>query len=141
MTDRSSSVADAGRGFPLFDRPEFWQVMIYACGGRPRTPLKPCGYETEFYLEVGCEGPRSAEDPWKTPEGKRVVPVPFCAGRCPQCGGDLLHDRWNEDRELIPRYVGPLELPHFAYPTPAEFKRLGMDACGKPVYRRGPVGG
>ena len=136
--------------------PIYWLQMIYRCNGtnghrawegdpdapeefkqwrapRPAVlPSAPCGYETPFLLEYGCEGPKSDRTGY-TPSGRPWVPVPFGAGLCPNCGvGDLLHADWKKDKEI--QVIGPLEVPHFRYPTRAEFKKHGNQACGYPVY-------
>lgn len=73
-------------------------AMSYACDGAP-----VCQQEVLFYLEEGCEGPRSLvvegvvvagaaalSGSGKVTVGlthhrRFVVPVPFIAGRCPRC--------------------------------------------------------
>jgi hypothetical protein len=125
--------------------PLFWLAMTYQCEG--------CGYEMEFLLEMGCEGPK-AHVKW--------VPVPFNAGPCPECVAadremappdyghkgpppgppppprkrwpHLQHVRWNEDRTLYPLVRGPLETPHFRFPNKRELRLYGDQACGVPVY-------
>jgi len=127
----------------------FWSTMIYRCDR--------CGFEIEFYLEEGCEGPREVEydiiiqegprsgEPstwWKTASGRRIVPVPFVAGGCPKCqgappwamdrhAGVLSHVDWQRDRDLTPRLVGlPAGTARFHYP--ADLK--DPQACGIPIF-------
>lgn len=123
----------------------FWNVMPYRCDH--------CGYALDFYLEEGCEGPREIEydiiiqsgprsgEPakwWKTKTGRRIVPVPFVAGGCPQCqgrppwemgGGVLQHS--GRDRDLVPMLVGlPPGTARFHYPP----EQKDLHACGIPIY-------
>jgi len=79
----------------------YWNVMTYRCDH--------CGFELEFFLEDGCEGPRDHQAPippeWEerrarapkvvrdrlpdtvpqTASGRFVLPVPFIAAPCPKC--------------------------------------------------------
>lgn len=129
----------------------FWLAMAYACSR--------CGFEVEYLLEEGCEGPRETHvtvprelvRQWRGPgpapattpatsSGRIVVPVPFIARACPRCQGDppwdpaggvLQHVRWNQDRVLEPRFVGTPAQPHFLYPDDGG---RALDACGEDVW-------
>ena len=127
----------------------YWQVRTYGCN--------TCGFELPFYLEDGCEGPKhflndeviSNHHPtrageviqsWYTRTSRKVLPVPFIAGRCPNCQmGDLLHVRWDEDLEL-PTSVSQADVPEhagcFDYPDRETRRMLGAQASGSAVYRR-----
>ena len=134
----------------------YWLAMPYQCEG--------CGFEVEFLLEDGCEGPKG-EAPATTPSGRLIVPVPYIAGPCPACRAagrgkprspllpgmeippelvERMKDpvypamtriRWRKDRKLSPMVEGPLETPHFRYP--AEVGPAFPNACGRPVYAGG----
>lgn len=126
---------------PPSEQRHYWLVMQYGC--------RSCGFEMDFYLEHGCEGPRDRSfkarlpkdhpfSPGKeidvpmTNDGRGVVPVPFVAGSCADCGeDDMTHIRWNEDRLLDPPATHvPEDAGAFFYPAdPTDF-----DACGRPVY-------
>lgn len=114
----------------------FWMTMTYKCDC--------CQSEALFYLEQGCEGPKTHTVAAKTTEGhpigagrdttmsftghgRAIVPVPMIAGKCPHCKGGtkrgpfgvtktgfLIHVRWNEDRILDPP-MRVLGHPNFAH--------------------------
>lgn len=122
----------------------YWYRMTYGCD--------ICPFSMPFYLEEGCEGPREqvlvatvpAFEPWErenkvevdaTATGRKVVPVPLIAGPCPACRvGVISHVRWQEDRKVEPDEAIPALAGRFHYPTPDEFKRRPISACGKPLY-------
>lgn len=117
----------------------FWHVMLYGCDGGEYAALR--------YLEVGCEGPRVA-DRWTTPGGRRIVPVPFYAGRCP-LNHPMSHIEWVLDQTLDPP-IPFAEVPDygragrgrghavglFLYPSPEEFTQDPESACGRPIWKR-----
>lgn len=53
-----------------------------------------CGFEHRIYLGIGCEGPPALK------EAGTWIPVPMHAGVCQNCGGGMIHVRWNEDEEF-----------------------------------------
>jgi hypothetical protein len=88
-----------------------WGTMIYACGGkRPGPGGNGCGWEHRVWLGVGCEGPKNLKDHGVT------VPVPFMCGTCPECGGQLHHDRWNEDEDFKELRLIPEDAARFFLP-------------------------
>lgn len=127
--------------------PLFWNTMQYRCDVG----------ETEIvrYLEVGCEGPvaetrlEALPPPAFAPEkvevkytasGRRIVPVPYVAGRCPN-GHPMSHVDWQHDRQL-PADIPASQIPPthnltssapsvfiFRYPDDAD---QHLDACGIP---------
>jgi hypothetical protein len=122
---------------------KIWMTMIYKCDR--------CGAELLFHLEDGCEGPRDGEplkglEPaypggpteWpRTKSGRQWIPVPFCAGTCPECkSGYLQHVRWAEDRVFPEQIELPDGVPHFLYRDPGIPGQSGYDscACGEPVF-------
>lgn len=129
-----------------------WGTMIYACHGQsarepmPERVIKegilsghftqeqaeaarqgreekpPCGWEHRVWLCLGIEGPERLKD-----EAKLYLPCPFYCGTCPQCGGGLAHDRWNEDTEFDPRSL-PRDVPYFVVPAIEKAKEFAEQA-------------
>lgn len=135
------------------DEPMFWMTMEYRCD--------QAEFGTARYLEVGCEGggvddeTRMEKPPPDIPglrdpdievevkytaTGRRVVPVPYVAGHCPD-GHQMSHREWHHDRQL-PAHIPASQIPPtqnlesgapsvfiFRYPPDTATKPM---ACGIP---------
>ena len=120
----------------------YWSSMVYRCDR--------CSTTVTFYLEDGCEGPRTTPtklrggdgklyDWFKTTSGRMVVPVPFVAAGCPKCqpkmpwsiGHGVLQHTGPGDREFPDAMVDnlPVDAGRFLYPRDLTDPR----ACGEPV--------
>jgi hypothetical protein len=125
-------VADIVRRAVGKDREAFWGSMIYACGGeRPSPTRSGCGFEHRVWLGVGVEGP---------PELKAadlMIPCPMFCGTCPDCGGVLFHDRWNEDEEFDLTWELPAGTAAFVVPGKGTLKRHAEQGYWGAEYRKG----
>jgi len=123
----------------------YWMTMTYGCAS--------CGHKQRVLLERGLEGPREQKIPCPrirgasrrdfpkevdaTSEGRMILPVPMYAFGCPNCGKELAHIQWSDDRVLKPPIEGPINVRRFDYPE----GRLRDQSCGVPVQpRRGGEG-
>lgn len=83
-----------------------------------------CGYEHKIWLGVGVEGPPSIR------ALDCCVPSPFYCGKCPQCGGEMVHVRWREDEEFKPRPFTDSDLPRLVVPSPEKAKEYVESGYG-----------
>jgi hypothetical protein len=78
-------------------------------------PAPPCGHEHKIWLGVGIEGPSEL----------RAIDLylasPFSCGRCPQCGGEMVHVRFQDDERFDP-CQRPEGVRYFILPTVEQAK-------------------
>ena len=80
-------------------------------------------YKRTMYLEDGLEeGPPDQ------------IPVPMFVGACIDCGSTIGHVQWDLDHEVDLDEL-PEDAPYFMFPSRKERRRMGEQACGRPMNR------
>jgi hypothetical protein len=108
-----------------------WGTMIYACAGplHLRSGDKGCGWEHRVWMLLGVEGPPELR------KSGMYIPAPFFCGTCPECGGSLCHDRWDQDEEWEqPGRELPPAVAYFSVPAPPLAGQLARRGYGGAEY-------